>query len=121
LSERIAGRVDVQNKPTIAFLDRGRDRGSNRPEIGPRRQDTDKRTRKWIEAVKGHPRDELARCIIVVDGEIHGVVRLGLRGTRGGNSVLAESLTGGWGGSRGRRPGASGRLGISIVFLRHRR
>jgi len=97
LAERIAGRVDAQTNPTIAFLARGIEglyvritaKGASEAEA-----------RQLIEAEEAELRAELGDLIFGVDDESMETVVLALLRERGWTVAVAESVTGGLVGAR---------------------
>ncbi len=97
LAERIAGRVDAQTNPTIAFLARGIEglyvRITAKAPSGPE-------ALKLIEAEETELRAVLGDLIFGVDDESMEAVVLGLLRDRGWTLAVAESVTGGLVGAR---------------------
>ena len=113
LAERIAGRVDTQTNPTIAFLARGIEGLIVR--ISAKAGSTEA-AEALIAAEEAILREELGEIIFGVDDETMESVLLGLLRERGWTLGLAESLTGGMVGSRlADVPGASDVYRGSIV------
>ncbi|HEV7721329.1 MAG TPA: CinA family nicotinamide mononucleotide deamidase-related protein, partial [Iamia sp.] len=92
LSERIAGRVDAQTNPTIAFLARGIEGLIVR--VSAKAASTGA-AEALIAAEEAILRAELGEIIFGVDDETMESVVLGLLRDRGWTLGLAESLTGG--------------------------
>jgi nicotinamide-nucleotide amidase len=113
LSERIAGRVDAQTNPTIAFLARGIEGLIVRVSAKAASLEA---AEALIAAEEAILREELGEIVFGVDDETMESVVLGLLRDRGWTLGLAESLTGGMVGSRlADVPGASDVFRGSIV------
>jgi nicotinamide-nucleotide amidase len=113
LSERIAGRVDTQTNPTIAFLARGIEGLVVR--ISAKGGSIDE-AEALIAAEESILREELGDLVFAVDDETMESVVSDLLRARGWTLGLAESLTGGLVGSRiSDTPGSSEIFRGSIV------
>jgi nicotinamide-nucleotide amidase len=113
LSERIAGRVDTQTNPTIAFLARGIEGLVVR--ISAKGGSIDE-AEALIAAEESILREELGDLVFAVDDETMESVVSDLLRARGWTLGLAESLTGGLVGSRiSDAPGSSEIFRGSIV------
>jgi PncC family amidohydrolase len=113
LSERIAGRVDTQTNPTIAFLARGIEGLVVR--ISAKAGSVEE-AEALIGAEEGILRELLGELIFAVDDETMESVVIDLLKAKGWSLGLAESLTGGLVGSRvADTPGASEVFRGSIV------
>jgi nicotinamide-nucleotide amidase len=97
LAERIAGRVDAQTNPTIAFLARGIEGLYVRITAKAERESE---ALKLIEAEETELRAVLGDLIFGVDDETMESVVLGLLRERGWTLAVAESVTGGLVGAR---------------------
>ncbi|MGH8994409.1 MAG: competence/damage-inducible protein A, partial [Acidimicrobiia bacterium] len=97
LAERIAGRVDAQTNPTIAFLARGIEGLYVR--ITAKAED-EAGARKLIEAEEAELRAILGELVFGVDDESMETVVLALLRERGWTLAVAESVTGGLVGAR---------------------
>ncbi len=92
LAERIAGRVDAQTNPTIAFLARGIEGLYVRITA---KAASEAEARKLIEAEEAELRAVLGDLVFGVDEETMEAVVLGLLRERGWTLAVAESVTGG--------------------------
>jgi nicotinamide-nucleotide amidase len=97
LAERIAGRVDAQTNPTIAFLARGIEGLYVRLTA---KAETESEALKLIEAEETELRGLLGDLVFGVDDESMETVVLALLRERGWTLAVAESVTGGLVGAR---------------------
>lgn len=97
LAERIAGRVDAQTNPTIAFLARGIEGLYVRITA---KAASEAEARKLIDAEEAELRAVLGDLVFGVDEESMEAVVLGLLRERGWTLAVAESVTGGLVGAR---------------------
>ncbi len=105
LAEMIAGRVDVQGNPTIAFLARGIEGLYVRLTA---KAATEAEARALIEAEEAELRPIIGELVFAVDDQTMESVVLDACGARGWSLGVAESLTGGLVGARlAAIPGAS--------------
>jgi nicotinamide-nucleotide amidase len=113
LSERIAGRVDTQTNPTIAFLARGIEGLIVRITA---KAPTPEEAEALISAEEAILREELGEIVFAVDDQTMESVVSDMLRERGWTLGLAESLTGGLVGSRmSDAPGSSEIFRGSIV------
>jgi nicotinamide-nucleotide amidase len=105
LAEMIAGRVDTQSNPTIAFLARGIEGLYVRLTA---KAETDEEARALLDAEEAELRPIIGDLIFAIDDETMESVLLDLCQQRGWSLGVAESLTGGLVGARlANVPGAS--------------
>jgi nicotinamide-nucleotide amidase len=105
LAEMIAGRVDTQSNPTIAFLARGIEGLYVRLTA---KAETDAEARALLDAEEAELRPIIGDLIFAIDDETMESVLLDLCQQRGWSLGVAESLTGGLVGARlANVPGAS--------------
>jgi nicotinamide-nucleotide amidase len=105
LAEMIAGRVDVQGNPTIAFLARGIEGLYVRLTA---KAATEAEARALIDAEEAELRPIIGELVFAVDDQTMESVVLDACGARGWSLGVAESLTGGLVGARlAAIPGAS--------------
>jgi nicotinamide-nucleotide amidase len=105
LAEMIAGRVDTQSNPTIAFLARGIEGLYVRLTA---KAETDEEARALLDAEEAELRPIIGELIFAIDDDTMESVVLDLCKARGWSLGVAESLTGGLVGARlANVPGAS--------------